>query len=658
VSVHPELAEAIGAYRRGDLVRARALAERRAAAQGPNPQIDHLLGLILCRSGDARMGAEHLRRAADYEPTNPSHRLMLSRALIDCGEPAEALKLSKPLPADGQAIPLLWHARAEAADAAGDYDSSIEAWQAFARIRQTDWRAWNNLGEALARARRWNEAATALDQAVQLNPVNVEIRRKLAGALASGGLLEESVAEFREVMQLDRRDASTAIALAQALAALGRRDEALEVLDDAAERGADAAELEILRARNLLALWRYDEAEELFRGMLNRAPSDGVAVHELGLILERSNRLDELADLIRRAEQNGVDESALTYLRAALAFREKLPREALKILNERPSVAEPAHMRRLKARAADALGDSDAAFAAAAASNRLVDSYDEWRSAGAEFRRQLRELAAVVEPEWGRRINLLHNDKRRAPVFLVGFPRSGTTLLDTFLMGHGDMAVLEEKRLVAEAERVVGKIADLPEASPEMLVRARDAYLAELFKYVDPDFSGVIVDKLPFNMLGAPLIHAIFPDAKFIFAQRHPCDAVLSGFMQSFTPNEAMASFLDIGDAADLYDATMQVWTRSCAALPLSFHTIVYEELVENVEGVLRPLIEFLEVPWNRDLLDHRSTAKGRGAIITPSYDQVIQPITRSASGRWRRYEKQLEPVLPVLLPWAERLGY
>ena len=72
----------------------------------------------------------------------------------------------------------------------------------------------------------------------------------------------------------------------------------------------------------------------------------------------------------------------------------------------------------------------------------------------------------------------------------------------------------------------------------------------------------------------------------------------------------------------------------------------------------MRPIIDFVDLDWRPELLDHRSTAKARGAISTPSYDQVVEPLNKAPSGRWRRYEKQLAPVLPVLLPWAERLGY
>jgi len=119
-----------------------------------------------------------------------------------------------------------------------------------------------------------------------------------------------------------------------------------------------------------------------------------------------------------------------------------------------------------------------------------------------------------------------------------------------------------------------------------------------------------------------------------------------------------MASFLDLGDAADFYDAAMSLWVASCAALPLTTHVIVYEELVRQPETTLRPLVESLGLGWDAAMLDHQTTARARGPIANPSYNQVTEPLHNQAIGRWRRYEKQLAPVLPILLPWAERLGY
>ena len=128
--------------------------------------------------------------------------------------------------------------------------------------------------------------------------------------------------------------------------------------------------------------------------------------------------------------------------------------------------------------------------------------------------------------------------------------------------------------------------------------------------------------------------------------------------MQSFTLNDAMACFLTIEGSAELYDAAMGMFTASRTALPVRVHSLVYEQLVADPEDELHPLIDFLELEWRPELLDHRKTARARGAIITPSYDQVVQPLSKAPSGRWRRYEQQMAPALPLLLPWADRLGY
>jgi len=225
-------------------------------------------------------------------------------------------------------------------------------------------------------------------------------------------------------------------------------------------------------------------------------------------------------------------------------------------------------------------------------------------------------------------------------------------------MGHPDVNVLEELDTLRASQTALGTVAELPGCASEKLEQARRAYFAELDRHADAESRRLIVDKLPLNMLSLPVIYALFPDARIIFAQRHPCDCVLSGFMQSFTVSDSMASFLTIEGSADLYDAAMTLFSASRDALPLSVHTLVYEQLIADPEAALRPLIDFLGLEWRSELLDHRSTARARGAIITPSYDQVVEPLTKTPSGRWRRYESELEPVLPLLLPWAERFGY
>ncbi|HEV8406987.1 MAG TPA: sulfotransferase, partial [Sphingomicrobium sp.] len=357
----------------------------------------------------------------------------------------------------------------------------------------------------------------------------------------------------------------------------------------------------------------------------------------------------------------GIDKDSLNYLWAVLARREGRLEEAHQLLlRSEPDTDDPVAWYHLKTKIADSLGNSAEAIEAASAMNRSAFELEvppadreEWRRRAAAYREEQHELARTITPSWASKVPLLSEPAPRKVAFLVGFPRSGTTLLDTFLMGHREIVVLEEEQLVANAAPGV-KIKDLPDMSLDFVKKARARYLRALSERAEDGFAGIVIDKFPLDMAAAPLIQAMFPGAPIIFAQRHPCDVVLSGFMQKF----GLVNFNSIEDAADYYDAMMSIWTASRETMDLNVQTVVYEDLINDPEPVLRLVVDFLELEWDKDLLDHQRTARGRGTISTPSYDQVTEPLSSRFVGRWRRYERQLAPVLPLLVPWAERLGY
>jgi tetratricopeptide (TPR) repeat protein len=634
--------EAIAAFQRGDLDRARALAEQQLR-QTPSAQMLHLMGLIECRGGNLESGIEWLRRALDASPGNIGFRVMLARALVDDGRQQEALDVAEPPVGYSPPELAIWHVRAEAADAIQEWQQSADAWGRLSAARPDDWRAWSNQANALGELGRWVEAAEALRHAAQANPAELPLRRALATALARAGRYQESADELGRWVEASPADPGVRIMFARLLADLGREEESNAELTRA---------MEIAGAEDLGSL-----AAVLIVTATGSAEPETNALRELAQLLERSNRLDTLIELLDALEARGFDREQLGYPVAAAALRQGHAEDAKRLLLRQPPETDPVRWHWLMARIADALDEPATAFAEAEAMNRSSYDYDQWRARAAAHIDFLRNFAPIITPEWAAQFRTALPDERRSPVFLVGFPRSGTTLLDTFLMGHPDTHVFEEVPLIGAAQDALGDILD-PLRSPDDLARARDAYFAEAARHMEPGPDRLIVDKFPLNMVAMPFIHAIFPDARIIFAQRHPCDCVLSCFMQGFALSDSMACFLDIGDSAAFYDAAMRVWTNCKDALALKVHTLVYEELIVDPERALRPLIEFIGLDWRKELLDHRATAKARGGIGTPSYNQVTQPLTRAASGRWKRYEKQLEPVLPILLPWAERLGY
>lgn len=519
-----------------------------------------------------------------------------------------------------------------------------------------DWEIWNNLGNARRAAGDGEGAIAALTQASLIRPDLAAIHYNLGISLAEAGRFDQAAGAFGHAVRLAPDHPPALLDLARALRHAGRHREALVSLDRAAELAPDLPDVQLERGRALSGLGRFDEADAAYR----TAPEVGAAFLERGLLLERGNRLELLPALLDEAAAAGAGD--LPYLDALALERQGRLEEAL----DRAAAAadDPVRQALLIGRLADKAGDAAAAFAAYAEMNRLVGAAASADGAAA-YRAHVAALGEMLTPAyaaaWAAGDSPSFGDsppRRAAPVFLVGFPRSGTTLLDTLLMGHGDVHVLEEEPLLQRVGEALGDFARLPGLAPAEIEALRARYFAALDAVAPMAGAKLVVDKLPLNILGAPLIHRLFPEAKLIFAERHPCDVVLSCFMQNFDLNDAMANFLDIGDAARLYDLVMTFWTKAQALLPLDVHTLRYEALVADQGAEMRALVAFLGLPWDEAMLDHQATAARRGPIVTPSYAQVAQPIYRRAAGRWQRYRAQLAPVLPILAPWAERMGY
>ena len=255
-------------------------------------------------------------------------------------------------------------------------------------------------------------------------------------------------------------------------------------------------------------------------------------------------------------------------------------------------------------------------------------------------------------------------DARSDPIFMIGFPRSGTTLLDTILRSHPSIEVIEEKPIVLN---LINSLHELQNGDLEGLKKIRKNEIQKIRKvYFDSleseikniDNSKIYIDKFPLNIIYVGEIFRIFPKAKFIISLRHPCDCVLSCFMQTFRINNAMANFLNLEDSAKLYDLVMKLWIQYTSIFPINYYEVRYENLVENLETTVKPLLKFLELPWHDSVSEFYKTAKKGPQIKTPSYDQVIKPIYSEASGRWKMYKKQTANIYPILEPWIKKFNY
>ena len=246
---------------------------------------------------------------------------------------------------------------------------------------------------------------------------------------------------------------------------------------------------------------------------------------------------------------------------------------------------------------------------------------------------------------------------QESPVFLVGFPRSGTTLLEQVLSAHSKLVCIEEREHLALAAQEAA-------AEPEKLAAISDQGIesirAEYWTRVKAETKvgdRIVIDKLPLNMIFLPLIGRVFPEAKILLALRDPRDVVLSCFQQRFGMNAAMVQFLQLETAAAYYDKVMTLGLLCRERLGLEVHEVRYEDVVSDLETVARDVTEFLGIEFEPAMLAPNETARTR-SINTPSARQVVEPIYTRSVARWKRYERQLAPVLPQLSDWAERLGY
>jgi tetratricopeptide (TPR) repeat protein len=501
----------------------------------------------------------------------------------------------------------------------------------------------------------------ALRRACEINPRSAPARLNLAMALFAAGQLDDAKSELNRMAEEFPSDSKPLRELHGILKAEGRDEEALEPIVEAVRRDPDDVELLLGLASHQLALLDNAEAEKSYREVVRRDSANALANLGLAVVFELTNRGDALVELVGDAESRGVEPDVLNFIRAFGFRRSKQFDEGLASLAKVRGDLEEARRLQLLGQLSEGAGKYDEAWEAFVGMNRIQSLHpSEPLERASAYREHLRRQTEVLSDEWFSRWKREEAEASRpSPTFLVGFPRSGTTLLDTLLMGHPDIEVLEEEgTLAAASAELPSDLADLPTATAKQIGTARERYFEVARESVPLAPDKLLIDKNPLSMNALPVIRRLFPDAKIILALRHPCDVVLSCFVTNFRLNDGMSNFLQLDTAAELYDLSFRNFSKASGMLGLPVHRLVYEDLIEGPETALRNLVTFLDVPWRGEMLDHEATAKARGRIKTASYAQVVEPIYRRSVGRWEHYREHMAPVLPELAPWVEEFGY
>ena len=409
-------------------------------------------------------------------------------------------------------------------------------------------------------------------------------------------------------------------------------------------------------------------AKELYRQVLKQHSGFADALANLASILEKEHELEEAQSLASKAVEIDPANYIARLTLAQLARREQRYDKVLELLGPllEDKTLSPVNFTvaaGLVAQAKEGLGDYAQAF----------DLYQRANDASYEmYAGTIKGLRSMYAPEslqvlldyFSNKVTSMPDVAQadyRTPVFLVGFPRSGTTLLDQILSAHSQITVLEEKENLEDFYRrfpaVTEKLDELMSCSDEDLQEWRDNYWRQIGNEVELSTGGIIVDKLPLNTILLAHIRKLFPSAKIVFALRDPPDAVFSCFQQRFEMNQAMFQFLKLETAVSYYDQVMSLAKVYIDQLSIPVHLVRYESVIHDFDEQVRGVLAFLGLPWEAGVTNYQAVARER-RISTPSARDVTRPLYSTSIGKWQHYRGSIGERFEPLQTWVDYWDY
>jgi Flp pilus assembly protein TadD len=552
-----------------------------------------------------------------------------------------------------------------------------EAYEVFDRLTQLhplEPLHWMNLGTARRGLARYDDALEAFMHAAELGADSADFFYNVGLTHLDRHDYEAARAVLKRAMDRAPRDAAIRFEYAKACYESLQTGEAAAALQGWEQlQGLDSSLLAGIGQR-LMNLGETESAHSAVRQLARSGPLEPRASLTLAQIYERTNRLDDaealLAQMARDPRASRDLGMELTATQAQLAQRRGEHAIAADLLRGCLDQRHEFHTRYFElfaiAKSLDALGRYDAAFEALAEAHRSQVAHIELAAPLAHARGMPTMAIAKYSCDpadvatWDDSTAPAAAD---SPIFIVAFPRSGTTLLELTLDAHPALASMDEQPFIQGAlDELLATGVRYPEqlghVTAAQLDRVRAHYWERARSKAVLAAGQRLVDKNPLNLLRLPVIRRVFPNAKIVLAIRHPCDVLLSCFMQHFHAPDFALLCSDLDSLARGYRRSFDFWYAQVELLRPAVREVRYETLVASFAAEVRALFEFLEVPWDDVVLSPAARAQAKGYISTPSYSQVVQPVHRKAVGRWRHYETPLRSVIAEVMPYLDRWGY
>ncbi|MBQ0930958.1 sulfotransferase [Ideonella sp. 4Y16] len=559
--------------------------------------------------------------------------------------------------------------------AKADFGAAATAFRTLTRLQPTEPTHWMNLATALRASGQLNDAAEGYQAAARIAGWNPVLRYNMALLEIERGQLPEARQQLALAMVQRPVEAEIGCLYAQTLMQSGEPAALRSALQD--WQSWQGWTPELLAEVAMMLLTAGDQASALgIVEQLSLSRQNGHAVEmTLVSLLERTNRLDEANQRFARLQAVRVSippelQERWLGLCAQMATRNGQTEEAVGLYQQllAKDVPEPARHELLfpLAKALDTLGRSAEAFEAATAAHRSQMAFFGMAAPGS----QGQEIAFGDPGRTGcdpQDVARWHDpaapSAAQSPVFIVAFPRSGTTLLEQMMDAHPGLQTMDEQRFLLDAQECLQEQGlDYPralaQASAEQLQAARQRYWSQVATKVDLAPGQRLLDKNPLNMLRLPVIRRLWPEAPIIMAVRHPLDVITSNYFQHYRAPDFARLCQDLPTLGAGYAAMFAQWYAAVELLQPRVMEVRYESLVADLEGYARQIAQFCDLAWDPAMLEPAQNARRRGYIGTPSYHQVVKPVTAKAVGRWRAYEPQLRVLVPGLSSLMSRWGY
>jgi tetratricopeptide (TPR) repeat protein len=527
------------------------------------------------------------------------------QTLLRAGDLARATFLARRALDEGTVDPLLLHVRAHWLEQQGRVPEALDDLARGVMIAPNDPLAHYAFGVLAAKVGETERAIGAFSAAISLKPDYAPAYRHLGEARCGSGEVAAGRALYQKALELNPNDADSLAALAELAQRQGDDETAKDFIERALAIAPGQRTALTVQATMALAAGSLGRAEHLAKGLAADAKAGpverAIAMGLIGDIRHAQKRYGEAFEAYTTANDWKFDVYAPRFDRAG--------------------------------------GETAFTYALWLQDYLDVAPAAQWRAAAGAL-----DAAGV-----------------KAHVFMAGFPRSGTTLVQNILEGHPDVVALQEHPLLQESLRDFLSNDEgrrrLATLGPDGLATYRAHYWQRVAARGIDVRGRVFVDNRPLSSLQILLVAKLFPDAKVMFMLRDPRDVVLSCFRSAFAMGPATFEFLKLDRAARLYGAVMELCESYRDVLGLAWHDLHHETLVDEFDGELDRLCRFIGIDPRPEMRDFAERAKTRD-IHTRSAPQVRRELNREGIGQWQNYAADMKPVLSTLKPWVRKLGY